>query len=262
MRRWLLLLLATLSVQARPIPPKVARDLPVLCYHQVAPGRMGDDMAIAPDTFEDHLRYLRRQGYSTVTLEQAREFLRGSKPLKGKPILITFDDGYEGVHRYALPLLQKYHYRAVVFLVVGHIGDTHSPTPHLTLAQLKDMQKSGLFEFGSHTYNLHVLIPERLNRKAIFPNQILRDLVKSRIELKRLLGSETLALAWPYGHYSRRCTDLAARAGFRMMFTTDYGMSHRCQGCLKIRRIRVSANSNDVATLDWKLHHPDSAALP
>ena len=252
-----LLLGLTAPVVARP-----AVELPVLCYHQVAYGRMGDDMTIAPDTFEAHLEYLSRHGYHPIRLEDAREFLWGRKPLPARPILITFDDGYEGVYRNALPLLKKHHFSAVVFLVVGHIGDRHAATPHLSLAELKRMKASGVFEFGSHTYDLHVLIPERLSQKKIFPDRVLADLRKSRSQLKALLGVEPMALAWPYGHYSAACLQLGARAGFTMQFTTDYGFSRRYDGTLRIRRMRVSANSNDVATLDWKLHHPQSALLP
>ncbi|MBS2035839.1 polysaccharide deacetylase family protein [bacterium] len=257
MKGLLIFLGLTMAALARP-----ARDLPVLCYHQVAEPRMGDDMIIGPETFEAHLRYLQEQGYHSVTLKQAQQFLWGRGDLPGRSVLITFDDGYDGVYREAMPLLRKYKQRAVVFLVVGHIGDRRAATPHLDLKQLKEMRDSGLFEFGSHTYDLHVLIPERLAARRIFPSQILADLKKSRSELKRLLNVDVQALAWPYSHYSRACTQLAARAGFRCQFTTDYGRNRPFQGSARIRRIRVSANSNDVTTLEWKLQHPELSNRP
>jgi peptidoglycan/xylan/chitin deacetylase (PgdA/CDA1 family) len=250
-------LLLTTCALARP-----ARELPVLCYHQVASPQAGNDMIIGPETFESHLRYLKSHGYHTVTTREAQQFLWGRIELPDKPLMITFDDGYEGIYREALPLLRKYHQKAVVFLVVGHIGDNKAATPHLSLSQLKALKASGLFEFGSHTYDLHVQIPERMARKRVFPSQILADLKKSRSELKRLLDVDAQCLAWPYGHYNETCTQLAARAGFRCQFTTDYGSNHPYQGTARIRRIRVSANSNDVATLDWKLHHPELSRLP
>ncbi|MFN8606435.1 MAG: polysaccharide deacetylase family protein [Vulcanimicrobiota bacterium] len=257
MRGLLFFVLLSLAAVARP-----ARELPVLCYHQVAPARMGDDMVIDPETFEAHLQYLKRNGYHSLSLRQAQQFLWGRIELPEHPVLITFDDGYQGVYRSALPLLRKYHQRAVVFLVVGHIGDKKAATPHLSLAELRALKASGLIEFGSHTYDLHVLIPERLAGHHVYPAQILADLKKSRSELKRLLGVDAQALAWPYGHYNRLCTQLGARAGFRCQFTTDYGRNRPFQGTSRIRRIRVSANSNDVATLDWKLRHPELSKLP
>lgn len=257
MRGLLFFLLLTVCAQARP-----ARELPVLCYHQVASPRVGNDMIIAPETFESHLKYLKAHGYHTVTTRQAQQFLWGRSELPDRPVMITFDDGYEGIYREALPLLRKYHQKAVVFLVVGHIGDKRAATPHLSLSELKTLKASGLFEFGSHTYNLHVLIPERLARQRVFPSQILADLKKSRSELKRLLGVDAQSLAWPYGHYNQTCTQLAARAGFRCQFTTDYGANRPYQGTARIRRIRVSANSNDVATFAWKLRHPELSRLP
>lgn len=228
-----------------------ANELPVLCYHQIAPGDNGD-MTLSPTYFKQHMDYLASHGYTPVTLEEARLFLWGKKVLQGKPVLITFDDGYDGVYRYALPELKKHKFPAVVFLVVGQIG-VKKPTPHLTLKQLEEMKESGLFEFGSHTYNLHTLIPERLAQGGIFPDQVLKDFQKSRSELKRLLDVDCLAFAWPYGHYDDRSLQLAARAGFTMQFGTEYGVSRPYDGTLRIRRVRLSSNVNDLVTLRQKL---------
>ncbi|MCE7873664.1 hypothetical protein DYH09_25270 [bacterium CPR1] len=243
-----LLMLLLLAV---PVVAREARELPVLCYHQISP--QGDDaMTLRPELFAAHMDYLKRHGYQPVRLEEARLFLWGKKKLRGKPVLITFDDGYEGVYRYALPVLKKHKYPAVMFLVVGKIGSPR-PTPHLTLKQLKEMKQTGLFEFGSHTYDLHVLIPERLRLSRVFPDQLLADLKKSRSELKRQLEVEVSALAWPYGHYDDGCLQLGARAGFSMQFGTEYGVSRPYDGTLRIRRLRLSSNSNDLATLRAKL---------
>lgn len=242
----LLLLLLCLPGLARE-----ANELPVLCYHQIAPDQH-DDMTLSPTYFRQHMNYLAAHGYQPITLEEARQFLWGKKLLRGKPVLITFDDGYDGVYRYAFPELKKHKFPAVVFLVVGKIG-APKPTPHLTLKQLKAMKSSGLIEFGSHTYDLHTLIPERLAARGIFPDQVLNDLKKSRSELKRLLDADVTAFAWPYGHYDEQCLQLAARAGFTMQFNTEYGVSRPYQGTLRIRRVRLSSGINDLVTLRQKL---------
>ncbi len=246
MLRVLLILFLCLPCLARE-----ANELPVLCYHQIAPDEHGD-MVLSPEFFRAHMNYLAAHGYRPITLEEARQFLWGKKPLVGKPVLITFDDGYDGVYKYALPELKKHKFPAVVFLVVGRIGEK-KPTPHLTLNMLKAMKKSGLFEFGSHTFNLHTLIPERLAEKGIFPNQVVADLKKSRTELKRLLDVDCTAFAWPYGHYSEHSLQLAAKAGFTMQFNTEYGVSRPYDGTLRIRRVRVSSSANDLVTLQQKL---------
>lgn len=246
MLRVLLILFLCLPCLARE-----ANELPVLCYHQIAPDEHGD-MVLSPTYFKQHMNYLASHGYHPISLEQARQFLWGKIQLEGKPVLITFDDGYDGVYRYALPELKKHRFPAVVFLVVGHIG-ARKPTPHLTLRQLEVMRDSGLFEFGSHTYNLHTLIPERLAQHGIFPNQVVSDLKKSRSELKRLLGVDCTAFAWPYGHYDEHSLQLAAKAGFTMQFNTEYGVTRPYQGTLRIRRVRLSSSANDLVTLQQKL---------
>ena len=199
------------------------RYLAVLCYHQIHP-RADTEMVTTPERFRQQLDFLRQQGYQTVTLEQAQAFVQGKlSPKKvARPLLITFDDGYDGVYRYAYPQLKKHKMRAVVFLVVSQV-DRLKPTAHLTRAQVREMSSSRVFEFGSHTYDLHVPIPERKAGGQVSAFAIRRDLTRSREVLQGWLGKPVRALAWPYGHYDGSCLELARQSGFRLVFTTDYG---------------------------------------
>ena len=42
-----------------------------------------------------------------------------------RPVLITFDDGYEGVHRHALPVLAKHGFAATLFVSTGWLAGTY-----------------------------------------------------------------------------------------------------------------------------------------
>lgn len=250
MRGIFLWLALSLACAAEP-----ARNLPVLCYHQIHP-RAETEMVTTPGRFTEQLDFLAQQGYKTVTLEQAASFLSGHPPkgFPAKPVLITFDDGYDGVYRYGYPALKKRKMRAVVFLVVGQVGRM-KPTPHLTRRQVQAMDRSHVFEFGSHTYDMHVPIPERLAARQLSSYKLGRDLIRSRDVLQSWLGHEVRALAWPYGHYDEKCLRIATASGFRMVFTTDYGYNLPKSGCHKIRRIRLSSDWDTVDTLRIKLEN-------
>jgi peptidoglycan/xylan/chitin deacetylase (PgdA/CDA1 family) len=67
--------------------------------------------------------------------------------LPSRPIVITFDDGYESTYTNAFPVLRKYGFHATVFMVSGFVG-RHG---FLTQQELITMQKTGLVDIESHT---------------------------------------------------------------------------------------------------------------
>lgn len=229
------------------------RYLAVLCYHQIHP-KADTEMITTPERFRQQLDFLKQQGYQTVNLDEAQAFLQGKLSAKkvARPLLITFDDGYDGVYRYAYSELKKHKMKAVVFLVVSQV-DRLKPTAHLTRKQLQEMSRSGVFEFGSHTYNLHIPIPERRASGQVSSFAVQRDLTRSREVLQEWLGKPVRSLAWPYGHYDEGCLELARRSGFRMVFTTDYGYNLAGSGPWRIRRIRLSSDFDTVEVLRAKL---------
>lgn len=244
MRSWLIWVLLVTVAAAQP------RYLPVLCYHQIN-DNADTEMVTTPARFREQLDFLQKEGYQTVTLDEAKAFVQGKSKV-ARPLLITFDDGYDGVYRYAYPQLKKHKMRAVVFLVVSQV-DRMKPTAHLTRAQLREMADSRVFEFGSHTYDLHVPIPERHEAGLISSATIRKDLIRSREVLQGWLNRPVRALAWPYGHYNETCLKLAQQSGFQLVFTTDYGYNLPGCGPWRICRIRLSSVFDTVEVLRAKL---------
>jgi peptidoglycan/xylan/chitin deacetylase (PgdA/CDA1 family) len=228
-----------------------ATRLPVLCYHEIAPTATTPLTTPVKD-FALHMEHLRKEGYTPITLEEARLFYWGSKRLPGKPILITFDDGYEGVYKYAVPILERYKFKSVLFLVVGRVGQA-KPIPHLTWDELKKMKDSGLWEFGSHTFNLHVYLRERLQLGGVYPNQLVADLRKSRVVLKKKLGVDATSFAWPYGRYDEATIQLAAKAGFNMQFTIDFGATKAYEGANRVKRYIMMEDDSPIQTFKSRL---------
>lgn len=79
----------------------------------------------APDTkmFETALCYLRRNGYETIDLDRLADWLEGADvTLPEKPIILTFDDGWESVYTQAYPLLKEFGYTAVAYVCPGLVS--------------------------------------------------------------------------------------------------------------------------------------------
>lgn len=96
--------------------------LPVVMYHHIAtePERWGD-YVVSVEEFESDLRYFQEQGYTSISVQELCAWYDGKFTMPDKPMMITFDDGYESTAVYAVPLLERYGFQAVV-AVIGSVA--------------------------------------------------------------------------------------------------------------------------------------------
>jgi hypothetical protein len=119
----------------------------ILSYHAVEPVPRSP-YSVTPAEFASQLQLLHAAGYRTV---RSGDLLAAREPA-GRKIAITFDDSTRGQWTYADPVLARYGFTAISFLVTGNVG-TRAPG-YLTWPHVERMQKSGRWEFGTHTHNL------------------------------------------------------------------------------------------------------------
>mgnify|MGYP002145430983 CR=1 FL=1 len=114
-----------LVVPLKPFNPVGVQDdryqtVPILCYHRF--GGASGKMSVSPGNFAAQLDWLARNDYRVIRLSQLIGFLQGREALPKRAVVITMDDGYESVHRYALPLLRKHDFPATLFVYTDFIG--------------------------------------------------------------------------------------------------------------------------------------------
>ena len=128
--------------ETTPPPPAekkpITFEVPILLHHFVEdvtdePDFLRKSMATRPYYFEDQLKALKNAGYKSVGFLELAEAYRGGKVLPKKSFVITFDDGHADLYTNALPLLIKYDFKAVVFVITGKVGQLD----FLTEGQLK-----------------------------------------------------------------------------------------------------------------------------
>ena len=91
--------------------------LPVIMYHSLLKDeKLQNDYTVSPTLFENDLKYLTENGYTTVVVKDLIDYVYGKKSLPEKCIMLTFDDGYNNNYTDLYPLLQKYNVKATIFI--------------------------------------------------------------------------------------------------------------------------------------------------
>lgn len=221
------------------------REMPVIMYHRFIEhdsekGVHGTWMPIA--MFEKHLRLLKWLGYETLTFRDLADkgFIHRWQYGK-KYLMITADDGYQDNLTRMLPLLEKYGYKAVVYVVTGegynrwdveHASNPDTRVDLMNGEQLKALTASGHVEIGGHT-----LTHPRLSKLA--PEQQAHEIRENKRQLEALLGHPLLSFAYPYGDMDESAKAQAMAAGYRFAVATNSGPRAMHQDPFRIRRIAI-----------------------
>ena len=168
---------------------------PVLAYHKISPHKEFGLTTIHPEIFEKQLQRIQKSGFITITFLD----LLTNPELPDKPIIITFDDGYESLYQYALPILKNYGFKAVIYVLSDYIGKINNWEAykiqrryrHLNIDQIQKLVASG-FEIGSHGKS-HSYLP------ALNDYQLHQELAVSKKEISDITGRDVISFCYPYG---------------------------------------------------------------
>jgi peptidoglycan/xylan/chitin deacetylase (PgdA/CDA1 family) len=151
-------------------------QLPVFTFHSVE-----------PDRFESQLKYLKENGYETLTADAFEAILNRDMPLPERAVLLTFDDGLASLWSTAYPLLKKYESKAVAFVIPGLVPEGDVPRPNLddgartgrpaddkqekpllkrfcTWGEIRTMQQSGVIDIQSHSlHHARIFVSPRVS---------------------------------------------------------------------------------------------------
>ncbi|HHP5492230.1 TPA: polysaccharide deacetylase family protein [Aeromonas veronii] len=233
------------SIYQDAVVETLRREMPVIMYHRFIEqdsekGVHGTWMPIT--MFEKHLRLMKWLGYETLTFRDLADkgFIHRLQYGK-KYLMITADDGYQDNLTRMLPLLEKYGYKAVVYVVTGESynrWDVEHPTnPDTKVSlmsgeQVKALAASGHVEIGGHT-----LTHPRLSQ--LTAEQQAHEIQENKRQLEALLGYPLISFAYPYGDMNESAREQAKIAGYRFAVATNSGPKALHQDPFQIRRIAI-----------------------
>lgn len=170
------------------------RQVPVLMYHAVSDQTWGlEGLFLSPSDMEAQLKYLTENGYDPIFFSDLPHLDQYKKP-----VILTFDDGYNNNYTDLYPLLQKYNVKATIFVIPSSVGGQYS----MTAAQIKEMADSGLVSIQSHTQDHKELA-------SLSADQQKQQFAQSQLAIARMTGRIPSVLSYPSGSYDSNTLSLA-----------------------------------------------------
>jgi peptidoglycan/xylan/chitin deacetylase (PgdA/CDA1 family) len=225
------------------------KEAAVVMYHRVVNEPLTDskfNVYITKDKLDWQLGNLKKRGFDFITF---KDLANGVKVKK--PIILTFDDGYEDNHLNLLPLLKKHQAKAVIYClgdrsIQSNIWDERLGEPRANLmndSQIKECHDSGLIEIASHGLN-HQHLPSLNEADAD------EEFKLSKQNLEQLINEKIVSFAYPYGDYGEREEVMAYEAGYDFAIGTVNGPLKLTDNYYAIRRIQIFPNEGKLGF--WK----------
>lgn len=224
----------SINLAAQTLPPQ---NVIVLMYHRIINQSdelwQPDSLSVLKNDFEDQIKWLKNNGYTSMTISELGNYMRGQTISTKKRVVITFDDGWTNQYINAVPILKKYNFKATFFIFTN----TDWPGYFMTWDQIRDIASNNKFEIGGHTKTHPSIFTEDM-----VPDELGYSKVKTEFELD---AKKIKSLAWPYGFYTTDLTLWASFFNFTNHVTVDQVWPNNLSGNgpgqdpLQIKRIYV-----------------------
>jgi peptidoglycan/xylan/chitin deacetylase (PgdA/CDA1 family) len=209
------------------------KEIPVLCYHNITSNsEKAGDYRISAFHFEQQVKALFDSGYHTILPDQYYDHFTKGTPLPLKPVMLTFDDSHESHFSIAAPVLEKYGFRGVFFIMTVCIGKKN----YLTSEQIKMLAERG-HAIECHTYD-HPLV------KNITGEQWEQQINKPVKKLEAITGKRVEYFAYPFGVWNEPAIIELKKRGIKAAFRLT-GKKSATDPLYTIERIMIPGTWSD-----------------
>lgn len=213
---------------------------PVLVYHRIASEGPPELAAcrVAPEMFRAQMTWLRRNGYHFIGSGLLHWSMTNKHPFAGRPVMISFDGGFQDFADQAWPILRVHDFSAEVFIVTDCVGKTArwnarvgGDFPLMDARTIVRLAEEGV-RFGSH-------LASHRPADGLSTRELAAELLRSRALLRKWLGKPPQSFAAPFGLTDERLRLLAAECGFTVGFGKHPGVATPDADPLNLPRIMV-----------------------
>lgn len=223
---------------------------PILLYHRIDVSPINSQYYVEPEKFEEQMKLLYDWEYTPVTIDMLLKAIRAGAELPPRPVIITFDDGHIDNYTTAFPIMQKFGFTGVLYIVGNYMGTDG----YMTAAQIREMVMAG-WEVGSHSMN-HLDL-QKLDEEAQYI-----EIVDSRDKLEAEIGVPMHTFAYPFGLMNDTAGSLVHKAGYMAAMGLGYTHDQGSENMFFLQRRDIKGTydmKQFAAFLPWK---GDPAYLP
>ncbi len=211
------------------IVPHTAFHVPIAMYHYIRTVPKNDprgvSLSVDPRRFDHQLDTYAAKGYQTIGFQ---DLANSESVLPIKPIILTFDDGYEDAYTEAFPRLVAHGMKGVFYIVTDFVGKPG----YVTWDQLREMRNAGM-EIAAHTTQHHEL-------SKLSPDNQEYEIKESVKILANALDIRIYSVAYPVGKYSTDTLKIMRTTGVPFAVTTHHGIATSEYHSHELPRVRVN----------------------
>jgi peptidoglycan/xylan/chitin deacetylase (PgdA/CDA1 family) len=219
--------------------------IPILLYHSLTAEatQRYRRFSMDPGQFAEQMEHIAAGGFQTLTVAQLSAAMTGrTGSLPERPLLITFDDGFEDVYSVALPILTRLGLRSTAYIVTEQLGgksrwlasEGEGDRPVLTSGQVRDLDAAGV-EIGAHGHR-HLTLDEMPFSQAV------AEIDTSRAVLEDIVGHPVLTFAYPHGYHTGRIKRYLQKSGFESACAVKQALSHQGDDRFALARAIVGSD--------------------
>ena len=213
-------------------------SLPVLLYHRIVNKQSvigKHKIYVQEKDFEKQMLYLKNNGYQTITFFDLQQ--QPSMDLY-KKVILTFDDGYKDNFELMFPILKKYGFKAVIYLVTKinynswGVSEGEPRIDMMTPQQIKELSDHGI-EMGGHTQRHKDLLKCTAEERV-------QEIKGSKEDVEHLINKQVISFAYPFGGINNDIKKAAQEAGYAYAVSTNTGPKEFGKDFFQIRRIEIT----------------------
>lgn len=218
--------------------------VPILMYHVINPPPAGapfPGLYVEPSEFAAQMQALAQAGYHAITQDQMWAYWkRGVIPLPSgqKPIVVSFDNGYQSQYTNALPVLRK----------LGWVGNENIQLTGLPPAQggLSQAQIKGMVAAGWELDTQGISHADLITLNA---TQLSEQVAGSRKLIQQRYGVPVNWFCYPSGHYNATVIAAVKAAGYTGSTTVVPGWAGPESDSYRLPRLRVLGGTSPESLL-------------
>ena len=226
----------------RPRRGRRVGSVPILMYHVINPPPRSapfPGLYVPRSEFAAQMAALRAAGYDGVTLDQVESNWRNGTALpRGRPIVISFDNGYRSQYVNALPIIRRLGWHAVENLQLSGLPPSQGG---LGAREVRGLVRAG-WELDTQGFS-HADLP------TLAPAQLWHEIKAARTVIRRRYGVPVHWFCYPSGRYDARVVAAVKLAGYTGATTVEPGWAGASSDPYRLPRIRVLRGTSPASLL-------------